>query len=282
MSDARPPAPHGRGAHINPPNRFIKLYHEPEPDAIDADGAPLGGPGDPPTEYFVDHARSAVTENDSPDVGFRFSINPYRGCSHGCVYCYARPTHEYLGRSAGLDFETKIFVKRDAPALFRTFLMRERWQPEPIALSGVTDPYQPAERHFRLTRGCLEVAAEFRQPLALITKSALILHGMGHHQAPPDGVGGGRLGQNRDQPLDGLKSSLGFRGVQPEPAAHGGRAGADVPKFGHVLRGGGELIAPVGEDVRCLSDRRVQGVGRLEEPEQDARVGEDDHQSWSS
>src|SRR5262245_25681460 len=171
MSDTPPPTPTSRGSHVNPPNRFVKLHHEPDPEALDA-GA---GPGDPPTEYYADRARSVVTENDSPDVGFRFSVNPYRGCSHGCTYCYARPTHEFLGLSAGLDFETKVFVKEDAPALLREFLMRDRWRPEPIALSGVTDPYQPAERRFRLTRRCLEVAAGFRQPVALITKSALVL-----------------------------------------------------------------------------------------------------------
>src|SRR5262249_33844148 len=96
-------------------------------------------------------------------------------CSHGCSYCYARPTHEYLGLSAGLDFETKVFVKEGAPALLREFLARPGWRPEPIALSGVTDPYQPAERHFRLTRGCLEGAAEARQPVSVITKNALVL-----------------------------------------------------------------------------------------------------------
>src|SRR5262249_35242045 len=102
-------------------------------------------------------------------------LNPYRGCSHGCAYCYARPTHEYLGFSAGLDFETKILVKEAAPELFRAFLARDRWQPEPIALSGVTDPYQPAERDFCLTRRCLDVAAETRQPIPLITKNALVV-----------------------------------------------------------------------------------------------------------
>src|SRR5438067_1895073 len=149
MSD--PQSPTGRGSHVNPPNRFIKIHHEPDPEALDADGTPLNAPGDPPTEYFADRARSVVTENDSPDVGFRYSINPYRGCSHGCVYCYARPTHEFLGLSAGLDFETKIFIKESAPDLFREFLAKDSWKAEPIAMSGVTDCYQPGERKFRLT-----------------------------------------------------------------------------------------------------------------------------------
>ena len=116
-----------------------------------------------------------MSENQSPDVGFRYSVNPYRGCSHGCSYCFARPTHEYLGLNAGLDFETKILVKHDAPELFRAFLSRAAWVPEPIALAPNTDAYQPGERQFRLTRRLLEVAAEFKQPIALITKNALVL-----------------------------------------------------------------------------------------------------------
>ncbi len=163
--------PRGRGSHLNPPNRFEKVRYEPDPEQDE----PPEGPGNPPTEYVRDDSRSIVTENSSPDVGFRFSINPYRGCSHGCAYCYARPTHEYLGLNAGLDFETKILVKEKAPELFRDFLARDSWVPEPIALSGVTDPYQPAERHFRLSRGCLEVAAAARQPMTIITKNALVL-----------------------------------------------------------------------------------------------------------
>jgi DNA repair photolyase len=125
--------------------------------------------------YLPDQSRSIITENHSPDIPFRYSLNPYRGCSHGCTYCYARPTHEYLGFNAGLDFETKVLVKEKAPDLFREFLANDGWAPEAIALSGVTDPYQPGERHFRLTRGCLEVAAEAHQPISFITKNALIL-----------------------------------------------------------------------------------------------------------
>jgi DNA repair photolyase len=162
----------GSGASINPPHRFGGPQPVPDPDT---EPDYLDDLQRRPTEYLPDQSRTIVTENDSPDLGFRFSINPYRGCSHGCAYCYARPTHEYLELSAGLDFETKIFVKEAAPDLFRDFLNKERWRPEPIGVSGVTDPYQPAERGFRLTRGCLEVAAEAFQPLALITKNALVL-----------------------------------------------------------------------------------------------------------
>jgi DNA repair photolyase len=146
-----------------------------ELDQVEHDEEYLASLRSRPTEYLPDRSRSIVTENDSPDVPFRYSINPYKGCSHGCSYCYARPTHEYLGLNAGLDFETKIFVKEDAPALFREFLSRDRWQPEPIAFSGNTDCYQPAERRFRLTRQCLEVAEEFQQPIGIVTKNALIL-----------------------------------------------------------------------------------------------------------
>ena len=172
------PIAKGRGSRIDPPNRFGVPYraHDPEQDGRDDDDDDSPpAPHDRPTEFYPDRSRSVVTENDSPDVGFRFSLTPYRGCEHGCAYCYARPTHEYLGLSAGLDFETKIFFKEDAPALLRRFLARKKWRPEPIALSGVTDPYQPVERRLLLTRRCLEVAAECRQPVSLITRSALVL-----------------------------------------------------------------------------------------------------------
>jgi DNA repair photolyase len=169
------PAPKGRGSHLDPPNRFGGPYRVPNLEQVEHDAEYLASLGRRPTVYLPDRTRSIVTENDSPDVGFRYSINPYRGCSHGCAYCYARPTHEYLGLNAGLDFETKILVKEEAPALFRAFLRRKGWRPEPITLSGVTDPYQPAEQHFRLTRGCLEVAAQARQPISIITKNALVV-----------------------------------------------------------------------------------------------------------
>jgi DNA repair photolyase len=168
-------SPKGRGSHINPPNRFGGPYNVPDLEQVEHDQEYLDSLHNRPTRYLPDRSRTVVAENDSPDVGFRFSINPYRGCSHGCAYCYARPTHEYLGLSAGLDFETMIFVKEDAPDLFREFLSNPRWQPEVIGISGVTDPYQPAERHFLLTRRCLEVAAEANQPVAIITKNALVL-----------------------------------------------------------------------------------------------------------
>lgn len=162
---------HGRGAASNPPNRFTGVELVPleiEREAwTDEDPAPS-------TRFLRDASRTAIARNDSPDVGFSASINPYRGCEHGCVYCYARPGHEYLGFSAGLDFETKILVKEDAPELLRKELASPRWKPQPLAMSGVTDPYQPVERRLRVTRRCLEVLAEFRQPVGVITKNFLV------------------------------------------------------------------------------------------------------------
>ncbi len=172
----------GRGSSTNPVNRFDKIEYIPDPE----DTEQLISPE---TVFYKDNSRSIVAHNDSPDVGFDVSINPYRGCEHGCIYCYARPTHEYFGLSAGLDFETKIFVKQDAPELLRKELSSHKWQPKPIAISGVTDPYQPAERHFRLTRACLEVLAEFRNPVGIVTKNHLvtrdidILKELARHQA---------------------------------------------------------------------------------------------------
>jgi DNA repair photolyase len=174
MENKRPEAK-GRGSQLDPPNRFGGPVHVLDLSEVEHDQDYLDSLRNRRTEYLPDRARSIVTENDSPDVGFRYSINPYRGCSHGCSYCYARPTHEFLGLNAGLDFETKVFVKEEAPALFREFLSRPGWQGEVIAISGVTDCYQPAERTFRLTRSCLEVAAEFQQPVSIITKNALVL-----------------------------------------------------------------------------------------------------------
>ncbi len=159
----------GRGASWNPHNRFEKLEYIVDEDAhVELDGAT------PRTVYLRDPSRSIIATNDSPDVGFEASINPYRGCEHGCIYCYARPTHEFLGFSAGLDFETKILVKEDAPALLREELSKKSWEPKTIAISGVTDPYQPIERRLGITRGCIAVLAEFRNPVGIITKNHLV------------------------------------------------------------------------------------------------------------
>jgi DNA repair photolyase len=174
MENKRPDV-RGRGSQLNPPNRFGGPVHVLDLEDVEHDEDYLASLAKLPTEYIADRSRTIVAKNQSPDIGFRFSMNPYRGCSHGCSYCYARQTHEYLSLNAGLDFETKILVKEDAPKLFRAFLSRDRWVPEPIIMSGVTDCYQPAERTYRLTRRLLEVAAEFRQPIGIITKNALVL-----------------------------------------------------------------------------------------------------------
>src|SRR3954451_6264783 len=160
----------GRGASWNPQNRFERIEYVHDEDAQnDDEPSPL-----PRTIFLRDPTRTILAHNDSPDVGFDTSINPYRGCEHGCIYCFARPSHEYLGFSAGLEFETKILVKDDAPELLRAELMSKKYQPAMIAISGVTDPYQPVERKLQLTRRCLEVLAEFRNPVAMITKNHLI------------------------------------------------------------------------------------------------------------
>jgi len=163
----------GRGAVRDLPNRFEKLAMDLDPDVIqdDADGEARPNPK---TIFLEDQSETIISRNDSPDIGFTAGINPYRGCEHGCAYCYARPYHEYLGFSAGLEFETKIVVKRRAAELLRRELSRPKYRPESLAMSGVTDCYQPAERHFRITRSCLEVLAEFRHPVSIITKNFLV------------------------------------------------------------------------------------------------------------
>ena len=174
-STYRPPPIIGRGPTINPPNRFERLHVacDAETWQPDLDGMPDERP-DPRTQFFHDATETILTRNDSPDIPFSYGLNAYRGCEHGCAYCFARPYHEYLGWSSGLDFETKILVKLRAPELLRRELAAPKWQPQSVTMSGATDCYQPAERHFRITRRCLEVFAEFRNPVGLITKNFLI------------------------------------------------------------------------------------------------------------
>jgi DNA repair photolyase len=143
----------------------------------------------PLTTALKDDAQSIISHNDSPDIGFTKSLNPYRGCEHGCSYCYARPYHEYLGFNAGLDFETRIMVKHDAPRLLEEALAKPSWKPTTLACSGVTDCYQPLEKSLKITRGCLEVLSEFRNPVGIITKNALVtrdidlLQSLANHRA---------------------------------------------------------------------------------------------------
>jgi DNA repair photolyase len=156
----------GRGTADNPENRYERIHIEMDPECDDG--------VQPATIFYRDASRRVLAENESPDVGFRFSLNPYRGCEHGCIYCYARPTHEYLSFNAGLDFESRIMVKHDAPELLRQTFLSPKWQPEVVALSGNTDCYQPVERRLQLTRRCLEVFEAFRNPVGIVTKSALV------------------------------------------------------------------------------------------------------------
>lgn len=164
----------GRGAGFNPPNRFEELHIERAPEDI----AHYFEDPDPErkilTKFYFDHTKTILAKNDSPDIGFTYSINPYRGCEHGCIYCYARPTHEYLGFSSGLDFESKILVKLDASKLLAEQFQKKSWKPEVIIFSGNTDCYQPIERKLEITRQCLQVFLQYRNPVAMITKNALV------------------------------------------------------------------------------------------------------------
>ena len=160
----------GRGAHINPPGRFetfAEIYEDDGWDSL-ADIPKLR------TEIFTENPKTIITRNQSPDISFDRSINPYRGCEHGCVYCYARPAHAYMGLSPGLDFESKLFIKPNAAALLREELTAPKYVPSTIALGANTDPYQPIERTYRITRGVVEVLAEFNHPFGIVTKSASV------------------------------------------------------------------------------------------------------------
>ncbi len=158
----------GRGSAHNPKNRFLDTHLQYDVDEQ------TGELDRPKTQLLTDHTSQIISRNQSPDIGFEVSVNPYRGCEHGCVYCYARPTHEFLGMSAGLDFESKIVVKYDAPRLLREALADKKWKPQPLIMSGVTDPYQPVEKKLEITRKCIMVLAECNHPLVIITKNYLV------------------------------------------------------------------------------------------------------------
>src|SRR5438552_1729317 len=203
----------GRGASWSPANRFEKLHLDLTDINVVDDDVCAKEQQRRATQYFRDGTKSIITRNSSPDVGFETSLNPYRGCEHGCIYCYARPTHEYLGFSAGLDFESKIMVKTNAPELLRAELESPRWQPQTLVMSGVTDPYQPIERRLRITRGCLEVLAEFRNPVAIITKNHLVardvdlLHDLAAHNAVAVNISVTSLDSNLQRVLEPRTSS---------------------------------------------------------------------------
>ncbi|HUH28325.1 PA0069 family radical SAM protein [Gelidibacter sp.] len=165
----------GRGAQINVPNRFFELSHEVRDDFLEF-CAKEGEEADKNKTLFLEvFPKTIVNKVASPDVGMGYSMNMYQGCEHGCIYCYARNTHEFWGYSAGLDFERRILVKKDAPALLENFIKRKSWEAHPIVMSGNTDCYQPAEKRFEITRRCLEVFLKYKHPVGIITKNALIL-----------------------------------------------------------------------------------------------------------
>ncbi len=164
----------GRGAAFNPQNRFETTTYEVLEDVSDDQSGELDPERKIVTQYFKDTSKTALAKNDSPDIGFTYDLNPYRGCEHGCIYCYARPSHEYLGFSSGLDFETKIMVKPEIHLLLEKEFQKKSWKPSTISFSGNTDCYQPIERKLQLTRKCLEVFLKYRNPVGMITKNALI------------------------------------------------------------------------------------------------------------
>lgn len=174
MSDPSPTTRRGRGAQTPVGNRYEPIHVEPDHEQLTDDDILELDSRRTPTRFYEDDAKSIVSQNDSPDIPFRYSLNPYRGCEHGCSYCYARPTHEYLGLNPALDFESVVLVKPRAAELFRAWLARPSYEPETVVFSGVTDCYQPAERRLRLTRACLRVAAECRQPVGIVTKNAAV------------------------------------------------------------------------------------------------------------
>ena len=234
-----------RGAPGNPPGRFEVLHIEPEPDETCAPDDTASARG-VPTLYFREASRSIISSNTSPDVPFDRSVNPYRGCEHGCSYCYARPTHEYLGLSAGLDFETRIFVKPRAPDLLRAELSRRSWTPQVLAMSGVTDPYQPIERRLQLTRGCLAVLAEFRNPVGVITKSALVTRDRGRPRRREHRPCRARAHRPRDR----TDPQAGRTSRRPVRALH--RAAATLWREGSLRGLARSTLPPTGSRRCCI------------------------------
>lgn len=164
----------GRGAGFNPPNRFESIVMEKAPEGLAEYFVDPEPDRNILTKFYIDHTKSILAKNNSPDIPFTYSLNPYRGCEHGCIYCYARPTHEYLGFSSGLDFETKIMVKHDAHALLEKQFRNRNWNPQIVMMSGDTDCYQPIERKLGITRRCLEIFLQYRNPVSIVTKNALV------------------------------------------------------------------------------------------------------------
>jgi len=244
QNPSAPSSPRGRGATANPPNRFEQITLE-----RDADWNPEDDPA-PRTQFLRDLSQSIISYNDSPDIAFNASLNAYRGCEHGCSYCYARNTHEYLGFSAGLDFESKIMVKENAPELLRRELSSPKWKPQMLAMSGVTDCYQPIERKLQLTRKCLAVLAEFRNPVTIITKNHLVtrdidyLRELAAHNAVMVHLSINSLDTDLARKLEPRAASPRFRLAAVEALA---KAGVPV----------GVLVAPV---IPGLNDHEIPQV----------------------
>lgn len=240
----------GRGTALNPANRFEGLRLEVLPEAREEAARQAPNGGQVPTRVYVDATRRVINRVDSADLNFRWTINPYRGCAGGCCYCFARPTHETLGFSCGLDFETKIVAKPEAPRLLRKELASPRWKGEPIVMSGVTDAYQPLEKKMRITRGCLEVMAEFRQPVSIVTKRRLITRDLDHLTtlAASDAVSTAVSLTTLDPHLSAV--------MEPRASSPQGRlrairelAGAGIPV--------GVMVAPV---IPGLNDREIPRI----------------------
>ena len=168
----------GRGAQQKSHNRFFELSHEERDDFKEYCLREEGGLEQPKTQFIATFPKTIVNKVNSPDVGMAYSLNPYQGCEHGCIYCYARNSHEYWGYGAGLDFEQKILVKKNAPDLLEKLLQKKSWEPVPIALSGNTDCYQPIEKKMKITRSLLEVFLKYKHPVGMITKNALVQRDM--------------------------------------------------------------------------------------------------------
>ncbi|WP_370477507.1 PA0069 family radical SAM protein [Tamlana flava] len=173
----------GRGAQLNVHNRFFELSHEMRDDFLEYCQKEGETADNNKTLYLETFPKTIVNKVESPDVGMMYSMNAYQGCEHGCIYCYARNTHEYWGYSAGLDFERRILIKKDAPKLLEAYIKKKSWKAHPIVMSGNTDCYQPAEKQFEITRKCLEVFLKYKHPVGIITKNALILRDLDLIQA---------------------------------------------------------------------------------------------------
>jgi DNA repair photolyase len=236
----------GRGALSNPAGRFERHRRE----AVDDGWYREEVPEFIPTSIEPDRARSVIARNDSPDIPFEQSINPYRGCSHGCVWCYARPSHSYVGLSPGLDFETRLFYKKDAAAVLENELARPGYVCRPITLGANTDPYQPIERRMRVTREILEVLARCRHPVTIITKGALVLRDLDLlADLAQDGLAG--VGVSITTLDDGLKRVM-------EPQAASPRARLEVVR--RLSAAGvptGVMVAPV---IPALTDHEMEGI----------------------